>query len=251
MVIDMLFKKQTAFILLLGFYFHNLISFAQGYEKYYQKKKELEATIISCEQFFVLKNSSQELMNWFHQDKLNQDLACIGIGQNSITYKYFDVLERVQKLENIPEFKTFIIDFLKTNNANPYLLPNHLRELSGVTYDDEVLKAQKTINTVLAATLNPSEMPHAYRTPTLYLDKKWEEYGMGWALVTYTNTANQIYSHVFIKCIAFDSVGRKIDLGHAFPLTDNIIPGYKDTVKVGINLHGEKLGKIECEAQEE
>ena len=88
---------------------------------------------------------------------------------------------------------------------------------------------------------------------SLEIDRVWTEYDSGYALITYTNDTDATYKAVTIKCVALDSLNKKINsnkrsfYAHEYgPIT----PGFSDTLKIPVDLNGLDMESMNCNARE-
>lgn len=89
---------------------------------------------------------------------------------------------------------------------------------------------------------------------TSVIDRFWQTGEKGFVLVTLTNRTKDILDRVRIRCVAISKDGRRLNVGEevvAHPSADfkkPMKPGESETVRVSINLSGEKMDSTECRA---
>lgn len=90
----------------------------------------------------------------------------------------------------------------------------------------------------------------AARAQKINVDRIWQEGDYAYALVTFTNTGTRTYKRaVTIECVAYDADGNKLGVSTSSFLCHQIgtiKPGFTDTLKVPIELHGATCHHIEC-----
>lgn len=95
-----------------------------------------------------------------------------------------------------------------------------------------------------------TEVPAA----SIKIDRVWEDNGYAYVLVSYTNNSKITYkNYIKIKCTALDEDSKKININtRSFFSHDYgpIKPGFKDTVKVPINLNGFTMESVSCNCVE-
>lgn len=89
---------------------------------------------------------------------------------------------------------------------------------------------------------------------TSVIDRFWQTGNKGYVLVTVTNRTKETLERVRVRCVAISKDGRRLNVGEevvAHPSRDfkkPMSPGKAETVRVSIDLAGEKMGKTECQA---
>lgn len=85
------------------------------------------------------------------------------------------------------------------------------------------------------------------------IDRIWVDGDYAYALVTFKNTSTKTYKRsVTIKCIAYDASGNKLGINTRSFFCFNIgpiEPGFEDTLKVPIELHGAIMHYIKCSSR--
>ena len=103
-----------------------------------------------------------------------------------------------------------------------------------------------------AAPAKPAATPAAPSRGTLKVDRvrTGEAEGYGYALASYVNDSRQTFSRVVtVQCDAFAGEGRKIGTNtRSFFVHEHgpIVPGFRGTVEVPVELDGETLDSMEC-----
>ncbi len=89
---------------------------------------------------------------------------------------------------------------------------------------------------------------------TSVIDRFWQTGSKGFVLVTVTNQTKEVLDRVRVRCVAVSNDGRRLNVGEevvAHPSHDfkkPMNPGKAETVRVSIDLPGEKMGSTECQA---
>jgi len=88
---------------------------------------------------------------------------------------------------------------------------------------------------------------------TITVDRVWEEFDYGNALVSYVNDSGRTFgSVVTIQCVALNASGGKVNQNtRSFFAREvgPIAPGYTGTVSIPVSLNGDHVASMQCDIQ--